>query len=90
GYLWVDLDPLPGRPRWMVRNVWVQGRAELIEDEAEIAAFFARRQRAHGHGDAHPEDRDYRRILIRVTPEYLRAEGFGPDSRPVILRDFSR
>jgi general stress protein 26 len=88
GYLWVDTKPRNGIP-FGPKNVWVQGRAELIEDPDEVQAFFQRRLAAHNHGDAHPTDPNFQRILVRVTPEYLRAEGFAEFSRPVIIRDFS-
>jgi hypothetical protein len=54
-----------------------RGGQSRFEDEAEIVAFFARCQRAHGHGDAHPDDRDYRCILIRVTPTAYERKGSG-------------
>lgn len=89
GYLWVDKKGR-GRLDWAPRSVWMQGRAQLIDDPAEVEAFFERRKRAFGQGDAHPHDHGYRRILVRTTPEYLRAEGFYQDGmRPVIIRDFS-
>ncbi len=89
GYLWVDrVGRRPGM-EWAPKSVYVQGRAELIDDPDEVAAFFERRRKGIGVADAHPHDLTYRRILVKVTPEYLRAEGFAEASRPVILRDFS-
>jgi hypothetical protein len=87
GYLWVDNTNARGLA-WAPRNVWVEGNAELIEDPDEVGAFFARRVAAHNHGDAHPADDGYKRILIRTTPDYVRAEGFAEASRPVIFRSF--
>jgi general stress protein 26 len=67
-------------------SVFVQGRAELIEDQAEVADLFRRREAATGTGRGHPsEDRLF---VIRTAPEYLRAEGFTGRRRPVIYRDF--
>ncbi|MFN8534747.1 MAG: pyridoxamine 5'-phosphate oxidase family protein [Dehalococcoidia bacterium] len=89
GYLWVGRDGRGPGMDWAPKSVWLQGRAELIEDPAEVEAFFERRKEKLGAGDAHPTDHDYRRIVVRVTPEYLRAEGFYEAARPVIIRDFS-
>jgi hypothetical protein len=90
GYLWVEVDGERYGRLDFPRNVWMQGRAELVEDPAEVAAFFERRAAATGRGDAHPHDDGYRRILIRTRPQYVRAEGFYPDEpmRAVILREF--
>ena len=90
GYLWVDKVARPGAPDWIPKSVWINGTAEVIEDANEINRFFERRQNATGSHDLHPTDHGYRRILIRTTPTYLRAEGFAEAARPVVIRDFSK
>ena len=86
GYLWVELNP-PG-DRWL-RSVWLQGICEIIEDPAEIQAFYERRRAITGFGDAHPGD-DWVRLLLRTTPSLVRAEGFLGRDTPALYRDFSR
>ncbi len=88
-YLWVDNQPHHNNRLMVPKNVFLEGTAELIEDDEVVQEFFARRLRIHNHGDAHPGDPDFRRILMKVTPRYLRAEGWVEGSAPVIIRDFS-
>ncbi|MFN8534534.1 MAG: pyridoxamine 5'-phosphate oxidase family protein [Dehalococcoidia bacterium] len=85
GYLWVEKNPAAGT--WS-KSVWVQGVAEVVEDEAEVQAFFDRREARTGMGNNHP-DENWTKLLFRVTPTILRAEGFLGPNRPVLLRDFS-
>ena len=67
-------------------SVFVQGRADLIEDQDEVADVFRRREAATGTGRGHPpEDRLF---VIRTVPEYVRAEGFTGRRHPVVYRDF--
>jgi hypothetical protein len=74
-------------PRGAARNVWVQGDVELVRDPARIEAFLARRAAARG---VPPRDADYERYVIEVTPRRLRAEGFLPLYRQVlVLTDFA-
>lgn len=83
-YLWVELMPRPGE---RVRSVWMQGTCEVVEDEKEVSAFFARREAARGVGDRHPEE-DWTRLLLRTTPTLVRAEGFLGPLKPALYRSF--
>ncbi|GIW05556.1 MAG: hypothetical protein KatS3mg060_0361 [Dehalococcoidia bacterium] len=86
GYLWVDQCPAAGvRPR----SVWMQGVCEIVEDEAAIADFYRRREAATGKPDSHA-DEDWKRLLLRTTPQLVRAEGFLGQLKPALYRDFSR
>jgi hypothetical protein len=72
-------------PRWNPPVVWMQGRAELVTDQDEVEAFYARRLEKAGRGRNHPpEDTLY---IIRTEPEYVRAEGW-IGQRAIIYRDF--
>lgn len=88
GYLYVARGGKEGTA-WAPKNVWVTGKAELVDDPAEVQRFFERRHATHGVGDMHPDDHGYTRLLIRTTPTYLRAEGFADAARPVVIRDFA-
>lgn len=68
-------------------SVYVQGVAELVEDQAEVEAFYERRAAATGRPRGHPGD-NYVPSVIRTTTQYLRAEGFSGRRHPVIYRDF--
>ena len=70
-----------------LQNVWVEGHAELVEERGELDAFYARREQVSGRGDPHAGDEAWQPLLIRVTPRYLRAEGFVEGLHPVVLRD---
>lgn len=85
GYLWVELCPPEGR---RPRSVWMQGTCEVVDDSAEVQAFFKRREVVFGMGDLHP-DEDWRRLLLRTTPTLVRAEGFLGPRTPALYRDFS-
>ena len=91
-YLWVSAEGRPGFGAWAPRSVFLEGRARLLEDPADVEDFFARRVASGGRpeGEAHRGDPDYRRFLIRTRPAYVRAEGFAELSRPAVLRDFPR
>ena len=86
GYLWVGRE---GRSDWGFgwnpRVVWMQGRAELIEDQGEVAAFYERRAAAGGNPRGHPPEETL--YVISVTPEYVRAEGWH-GSNAIVFRDF--
>jgi hypothetical protein len=86
GYLWVG----EGRNgmEWARKHVWLEGRSQLIEDPDDVEAFFQRRKAATGQGDVHVNDPNFKRLLIRTTPKYLRAEGFAGGVAPVIYRSF--
>ncbi len=87
GYLWLGReDRLQSYgTNWNPRSVWMQGRAELVEDQAEVAAFYERRGEALGMPRTWPpEDVLY---LIRVIPEYVRAEGWA-GAHAIVYRDF--
>ncbi len=86
GYLWVGKEGRPDWPqRWNPHVVWMQGRAELIEDQDKVAAFYERRAAAGGSPRGHPPEEEL--YVIRVTPEYVRAEGWH-GSNAIVLRDF--
>lgn len=88
GYLFVGLEPYQTTsPAPHLRNVWVEGRADLIEDRAALDAFYERRRQVTGRGDPHADDEGWRPLLISVTPRYLRAEGFAEGLHPVVLRE---
>ncbi|MCZ6876170.1 MAG: pyridoxamine 5'-phosphate oxidase family protein [bacterium] len=88
GYLFLDAEGEPYNALGYTKNVWVAGRCEIVDDPDEIEAFFQRRAAATGQGDAHPQDQSYRRILMKTTPAYLRAEGFADHVRPIIYQSF--
>ena len=56
GYLFIDAEGPPYMPLGYTKNVWVAGRAEVIDDQDEVADFFRRRDAATGQADAHPDD----------------------------------
>ena len=88
GYLFVGLEPYQTTsPAPHLANVWVEGRAELVEDRAAIDAFYERRREVTGRGDPHAGDAGWRPLLISVAPRYLRAEGFAEGLHPVVLRE---
>lgn len=79
---WVELAPTSP-----ARTVLVQGTATIVEDAAGLAEFYARREAATGRPEKHVEGR----CVIRVQPDFLRAERFSHPNRshPVLIRDFS-
>ena len=79
-YLWVQQ-----RPQFGARNVWINGTAEVISDPAEVQAFLERRAAATGTPVPPAE---FERVVIRVTPTFLRAEGFAAGPRPEVVRTF--
>jgi general stress protein 26 len=88
GYLWVGREPREEYPgnRWNPKVVWMQGRAELVTDQSEVDAFYARREKATGSGRQHPEGETL--FLMRTTPEYVRAEGWA-GMHAISFSDFS-
>ncbi len=87
GYLWVgraERDEYIG-DRWNPKCVWMQGRAELVTDQSEVDAFYARREKVLGGGRMHPPEETL--YLIRTTPEYVRAEGWA-GMHGIVYRDF--
>ena len=88
GYLFTEAEGEPYNDLGYTKNVWISGRCEIVEEPDEIQAFFQRRAAATGIGDAHPHDQSYRRVLMKTTPEYLRAEGFAEHQRPVVYNTF--
>lgn len=88
GYLFTDAAGEPYNDLGYTKNVWISGCCEIVEDPDAIQTFFQRRSAATGIGDAHPHDPSYRRVLMKTTPEYLRAEGFAEHQRPVIYKTF--
>ncbi len=87
GYLWVGKEERAENVsgRWNPPVVWLQGRAELVTDQGEVDAFYARREAATGIGRMHPADETL--YLIRTTPEYVRAEGWA-GMHGIVYRDF--
>ena len=88
GYLWVGheaREEYPGN-RWNPKVVWMQGQAEVVTDQSEVDAFYARREKATGTGRQHPEGETL--YLIRTAPEYVRAEGWA-GMHAISFRDFS-
>ena len=87
GYLWVGQENRKEDrlQRWNPPVVWMQGRAELITDEAEVNAFYARRAAATGKGRSHPPEETL--YVIRTEPEYVRAEGW-IGQRAIVYKNF--
>lgn len=89
GFLWVGrenrADGAGATSAWNPHVVWMRGRAELIEDQQVVSAFIERRRAATGHGRGHSAEDDL--YLIRVTPEYVRAEGWA-GMHAIVYRDF--
>lgn len=81
-YLWVQQ-----RPQFGAKNVWVNGVAEIVSDPAEVQAFLERRAAATGTPVPQAE---FERVVIRVVPTFLRAEGFAAGPRADVFRDFAR
>lgn len=79
-YLWVQQ-----RPQFGARNVWLNGRAELVDDPGQVREFLERRAAATG---APAPVADFERVVIRVTPTFLRAEGFSGGPRSEVFRSF--
>ncbi|MCS6802559.1 MAG: pyridoxamine 5'-phosphate oxidase family protein [Chloroflexota bacterium] len=80
-YLWVQQ-----RPQFGAKNVWVNGVAEIVSDPAEVQAFLERRAAATGTPVPPAE---FERVVIRVVPTFLRAEGFAAGPRPEVFRNFA-
>lgn len=80
-YNWVDLTP-----RRPARTVLMNGRARVISDPDEVAAFLKRREAVHGplRGAGAPGQ-----VIIQTTPYLVRAEGFSDGHGPVTIRDFA-
>jgi hypothetical protein len=89
GFLWVGresrADGAGATSAWNPPVVWMRGRAELIEDQRVVSAFVERRAAAIGHSRNHRAEDDL--FLIRVTPEYVRAEGWA-GMHAIVYRDF--
>ena len=68
-------------------SIWVEGVAELIEDQEIVRPFLRWREEVTQTGENNPGD-DYVPFLIRTTPLYLRAEGFSGARSPVVYTDF--
>jgi hypothetical protein len=83
-YLWVEQCP---QPDVRAKSVWMQGRCEVVSDPAEIAAFYQRRAAAVGKPDSHA-DEHWTRLLLRTTPQLVRAEGFLGQLKPALYRSF--
>ncbi len=68
-------------------SVFVEGVAELVEDQAIVRPFLRWREEVTHTGENNPGD-DYVPYLIRTTPLYLRAEGFSGRRSPVVYTEF--
>ena len=69
-------------------NVFIEGTAELIEDQEQVFEFLEWRESITNTGLNTPGD-DYVPYVIQVRPRYIRVEGFSGRRHPVIFRDFS-
>jgi general stress protein 26 len=81
-YLWIE-----DRPERRRKMVWLRGTCEIIEDPDEVAAFMERRATTLGYK---VPERDWHRMVIKFTPDYLRAETFlGEEAgnEPVIIKN---
>ncbi|PZC40116.1 MAG: hypothetical protein DK305_001103 [Chloroflexi bacterium] len=70
-------------------NVFIEGTAELIEDQFEVDKFLKWREDKTHTGLNTPGD-DYTPFVIQVKPRYIRVEGFSGRRHPIIIRDFSK
>ena len=70
-------------------NVFIEGTAELIEDQEQVFQFLDWRESVTQTGLNTPGD-DYTPFVIQVRPRYIRVEGFSGRRHPVIFRDFSK
>ena len=68
-------------------NVFVEGVAELIEDQDVVRSFLRWRAGKLGLDPDYPRG-DFVPLLIRTTPLYLRAEGFTGRRHPVVYTSF--
>ena len=70
----------------------VKGDLEIFEDKDKVAEIWERYQDKYGRRERKADDSEasaenMQRVVIKVTPIYLRAEGFGV-SPPPILKSF--
>ena len=68
-------------------SVFVEGVAELIEDQERVRSFLLWRAERLGLDPTYPRD-DFVPFLIRTKPLYLRAEGFTGRRHPVVYTSF--
>ncbi|MCS7003341.1 MAG: pyridoxamine 5'-phosphate oxidase family protein, partial [Dehalococcoidia bacterium] len=61
------------QPQFGAKNIWLQGRVEIVDDEAGVQEFLQRRAAATGRPVPQAE---FKRVVIYTTPTFLRAEGF--------------
>ncbi len=80
-YMWVQ--PRPGA---LSRNVWAQGTMEIVEDPVEVQEFLERRARSLG--TTSPKTPADGAVLLRMRPNYLRAEHLTEDPRNFFMREF--
>ncbi len=80
-YTWVDLTP-----RRPARAVQLNGRAVILSDPADVAAFLERRAAVYGplRGAGAPGQ-----VILQTTPYLVRADGFSGGPAPVLIRDFA-
>jgi hypothetical protein len=85
GYLWVEQCPPPGvRPK----SVWMQGLCTVVDDDAEIDAFYDRRDAVRGVPANRHEGEEWKRLLFVTRPQIVRAEGFLGRLKPAVYREF--
>ena len=84
GYLWVGKETRDDN-RWNPKVVWLQGNAELVEDQSQVDEFYAMRESKYGIGRSHSSVDTL--FLVKTKPEYVRAEGWHGQNA-IIFKDF--
>ncbi len=81
---WLWVDKALGHP---ARNVSLDGSTAVLHDRESLESCLRHREAVLGIPP--PADVLVDRVLVVTTPRFLRAEGFLPDGRLVLLRDFA-
>tara|TARA_X000001036_G_C20431022_1_gene705185 strand:+ start:99 stop:596 length:498 start_codon:yes stop_codon:yes gene_type:complete len=84
GYLWVGKETRDDH-RWNPKVVWMQGTAELIQDQSQVNDFYAMREEKYGIGRSHSSEDTL--FLVKTNPEYVRAEGWHGQNA-IIYKEF--
>jgi hypothetical protein len=71
-YLWTELKPGEFRS---AKNVWLQGRCDIVEDQEQVQRFIERRAAAYGQPAGESK---YLRWLLQTKPAYLRRRIYRP------------
>ena len=69
-------------------NIFIEGTAELIEDQEQVFQFLDWRESVTKTGLNTPGD-DYTPFVIQVRPRYIRVEGFSGRRHPVISLSYT-